>query len=133
MDLIKGIETEFSKVKTWFAKVFKALPAWNVIAATALNVAAPLVETIVDLANPAAGAILTPILTKIQADFGTVASLLASGNTTNLATFLNAIKTNLPQLLVAAQITDPDSVAKSTAAVTTIASEIDAILAAIPA
>lgn len=133
MDIIKDIETEFSKVKTWFSKVFKTLPAWNVVAATALNVAAPLVETIVDLADPAAGAVLTPVLTKIQADFGTVASLLASGNTTNVSTFLNAIKTNLPQLLAAAQISDPASVAKSTAAVATITSEIDAILAAVPA
>lgn len=127
------IVTEFEKVKAWFSKVFKKLPAWNVIALSALNTAAPLVETIVDLADPAVGAVITPIVTAIQADFGTVASLVSSANTTNLTTFIAAIKTNLGTLLTEAHITDTTSVAKAEAAFTDITSELEAILAAIPA
>jgi hypothetical protein len=127
------IVTEFEKIGKWFQGIFKKLPAWNVVALSALNVAAPLVETVVDLADPAAGAILTPILTTIQAKFGTAASLLGSANVTNLSTTLQSIMTDLPTLLSLADVKDEASQAKATAAVTTLTSELQAIIAAIPA
>lgn len=130
--MANAIVTEFEKIGSWFKRVFKKLPAWNVIAMSALNVAAPLVETIVDLADPAAGAVLTPILTSIQSKFGTVASLLGSADTTNLSSTLTSIVDDLPTLLEVANVKDATSVAKATAAITTIASELQAILAAIP-
>jgi hypothetical protein len=125
--------TEFDKIGKWFQSIFKKLPAWNVVALSALNVAAPLIETVVDLADPAAGAILTSVLTTIQAKFGTVASLLGSANVTNLSTTLESIVSDLPQLLSVANISNPESAAKATSAITDIESELQAILAAIPA
>lgn len=130
--MANALVTEFEKIGSWFKSIFKKLPAWNVIAMSALNVAAPLVETIVDLADPAAGAALTTILTAVQSKFGTVASLIGSANTTNLATTLTSIVDDLPTLLTVANIKDPASVEKATAAVTSIAAELQAILAAIP-
>ena len=122
----------FGKIENWFKKLFSHVPAWNVIALSALNVVAPLVETILDLADPAVGAIVTPIFTEIQADLGTLAQTFSAGSTTSVSALLNSILTNLPNLLTAAHITDPASVAKAQAAAATITSELQAILAALP-
>lgn len=124
--------TFFKNIEDWFKKVFKNVPAWNVIALSALNVAAPLIETVLALADPAAAAVVTPIFTAIQADLGTVSQVLATGSTTNLASLLNSVKANLPALLTAAHITDVASVEKANAAVAAITSELEVILAAIP-
>lgn len=123
----------FKKIEGWFATVFKNAPAWNVTALSALNIIAPLVETVVDLADPALGAVMTPIVTQVQAALGTTSQLLAAGNTSGLTGLLNSIQTNFSSLLTEAHITDPASVAKANAAATTLTSEIQAILAAIPA
>jgi hypothetical protein len=123
----------FSKIDNWFKKVFKKSTAWNVVALSALNVVAPLIETVLDLADPAAGAAVTPIFTEIQTDLGTVSQLLSSGNTSNLSALLNGIKSNFSALLTEAHITDPASVAKAQAAQATITSELEAIIGNIPA
>jgi hypothetical protein len=125
--------TEFEKIGSWFKSWFKKVPSWNVIALSALGVIAPLVETIVDLADPAAGAVITPIFTAIQSKLGTVASLLSSGSTTNLATTIQSILTDLPTILPLLNIKDAATQEKVTAATTSITSELEAILAAIPA
>ena len=132
MVMANAIVTEFDKIEAWFKSWWKKLPAWNVVAMSALNVAAPLVETILDLVDPAAAGVIEPIITEIQSKFGTAASLISSANTTNLSTTLTSITTQLPTLLSLANITNPASIAKASAAVTTISSEIEAILASIP-
>jgi hypothetical protein len=126
------VVTFFESIGSWFKKVFKNVPAWNVIALSALNTVAPIFETVFGLVDPAAAAIVTPIITAIQTDLGTVSQLLASGNTVNLTTLLNAIKANFSTLISEAHISDPESVAKAQAAEATITSELEAILAAIP-
>jgi hypothetical protein len=130
--MASGFVTFFENIGSWFKKVFKSVPAWNVIALSALNAVAPVFETVFALVDPAAATIVTPIITQIQADLGTVSQLLASGQTVNLATLLIAIKTNFATLLQEAHITDAASVAKANAAETTITSELEALISAIP-
>ena len=121
--------TEVEKIGAWFLKIFKKLPAWNVTALAALNVAAPYVEGVLAVVDPAVASVVDPIIQIVQTDLGTVSSLLAAGSTANLTTLLTAIKDNFATLLSEAHVTDPASVAKANA----FLSEIDAIAELIPA
>jgi hypothetical protein len=131
--MANAIVTEFDKAKAWFAKVWKKLPAWNVTAGVALNVTAGVLEGLLAAFDPTAAVLIDPIVQKIQTDFGTVASLVASANFTNVPTFIAAIKADLPTLLTVGQVTDTATVEKVTADTDTVIAELDAILAAIPA
>ena len=127
--MANAVLTEVEKIGSWFAKVFKKLPAWNVQALAALNVAAPYVEFVLEEADPAAAIVIDPIITVVQTDLGTVSSLLASGSTVNLATLLSAIKANFSVLLTEGHITNETSVAKADA----FLAEVTSISALIPA
>jgi hypothetical protein len=123
----------FSDIKAWFTKLFKNVPAWNVIALSTLNTVAPDAELVLSFVDPAAEAIAGPIITEVQADLGTLATLLKNGSTNSLSTFIAAIKANLSSLLTAGHITNPTSVAKATGIVSAINAELDSILASVPA
>jgi hypothetical protein len=124
-----AIVTEAEKITSWFKKIFEKLPAWNVTALSALNVAAPYVEGVLEVVDPAVAAIVDPIVPVVQADLGTVSSLLTPGSTVNLSTLLASIKANFSTLLSEAHITDPASVAKGNL----FLNKIDAIAGLIPA
>lgn len=122
------IKTAFEDIEGWFKKVFKSAPSWEVTALSAINTVAPEAELVLALVDPAAAVIVTPIITEVQADLGTVANLLKSGNTVNLGTFLTAIKTNLSSLLTDGHITDAASVQKATGIVAAIIGVVDSIV-----
>jgi hypothetical protein len=107
------LESIFGHVKNWFGKVFKTAPADTVIALSALNAVAPEVEIGLALVDPEAAAVADPIITEIQADLGTVATLLKSGNVAHLPTFISAVKANFAALLAAGHIKDTASQAKA--------------------
>jgi hypothetical protein len=130
--MANAVETFFSKIGKWFQSVFKKAPAWNVVALSALNVIAPLFETITDLVDPALGAIATPIITTIQSKLGAASQLIASADVSTLPTVLQSIVADLPQIESLVNVEDAATKTKVTAAVTTITSELQAILAAIP-
>lgn len=119
--------TVMDDIGAWFKKVFKKAQPWEVTALSAINTVAPEVELLLAFIDPAVAAIATPIITEVQADLGTVANLLKSGNTVNLGTFLAAIKSNLSSLLTAGHITDPASVQKATGIVGEITGVVDSI------
>jgi hypothetical protein len=123
----------FDDIGAWFKKVFKNAPSWEVTALSAINTVAPEAEIILTLVDPAAAAIVTPVVTEVQADLGTIANLLKSGNTVNLATFLTAIKSNLSNLLTEGHITDPASVTKATGIVNAIIGVVESIAAQVGA
>jgi hypothetical protein len=100
-------------VKAWFAKVFKNAPKDAAVALSALNTAAPLLEAVVGVIDPGAALAVDPIVTVVQADLGTVSSMLANNQITSIGTFLAAIKTNFGTLLTEAHVTDAASVAKA--------------------
>jgi hypothetical protein len=102
-------------VKSWFGKVFKSAPKDAAIALSVLNSAAPLFEEVLAVADPAVALVIDPVVTVVQADLGTVSSLLANNQITSVGTFLTAIKSNFSSLLMLGHITDPASVAKGQA------------------
>lgn len=103
----------FDDVKSWFSKVFKNAPKAAASALAVLNTAAPLFEAVVAVVDPALAVVADPIITIIQADLGTVSSLLANNQITSVASFLAAIKSNFSTLLTEGHITDAASVAKA--------------------
>ena len=103
----------FGDVKKWFAKVFKNAPKVAASALAVLNTAAPLFEAVIAVVDAPLAAVADPIITVIQADLGTVSSLLANNQIANIGTFLAAIKSNFSTLLTEAHITDTASVAKA--------------------
>ncbi len=100
-------------VKGFFAKVFKNAPKDAAVALSVLNSAAPLLEAAVTVEEPAVAAVIDPILTVVQADLGTVSSMLANNQISSVGTFLTAIKANFSTLLTEGHITNADSVAKA--------------------
>jgi uncharacterized membrane protein len=103
----------FDDVKSWFAKVFKQAPHDATVALSVLNTAAPLFEAVLAVVDPALAVVVDPIVAIIQADMGTVASMLQNNQITGIQSFLAAIKANFSQLLTEGHITDAASVAKA--------------------
>jgi hypothetical protein len=128
-----GIITVFDDIGAWFKKIFTKVQPWEVTALSALNTVAPEAELLLAFIDPVAAEIATPIITEVQADLGTVASLLKNQNTVNLGTFLTAIKNNLTTLLSAGHITNPASVQKATGIVGAIIGVVDSIAAQLAA
>ncbi len=100
-------------VKGFFAKVFKNAPKDAAVALSVLNSAGPLLEAAITVEDPAVAAVIDPILTVVQADLGTVSSMLANNQISSVGTFLTAIKANFSTLLTEGHITNADSVAKA--------------------
>jgi hypothetical protein len=125
--------TFFSKVETWFRKVFNDFPGWEKVASSTLTYVAPLLETAIALTagTPAAAEVAT-IIGKIQSDLGVAAVLIEILDTSaTLTGALSDIQTALPTLLTAVQVSDPTTVTKVTAIVTEIVGEINAVAASV--
>lgn len=103
----------FKDVEGWFAKVFKVAPKSATAALSVLNTAAPLFEAVIAVVDPSMAVVADPIIAVIQADLGTVSSMLANDQITGIGSFLSAIKSNFTTLLSEAHITDSTSVAKA--------------------
>lgn len=103
----------FDDVKSWFAKVFKNAPNEVASALAVLNTAAPLFEAVLAAVNPAVAIVVDPIVVTLQADLGTVASMLKNNQITGIQSFLAAIKANFTTLLSEGHITDEASVSKA--------------------
>jgi len=131
----------FHKAFSWLAKVFTNTD-WTHAAQVGITVASPLVETLATLIGGAqVGGEVTNIMNTIKTDFGVVTVTLsqiqagsANANTvTLLKNTLASIKTNLPELLVVADIKDAATKERATVVVTMLTGEIDAVLSSIPA
>jgi hypothetical protein len=131
------MKTFFHRIAAFFGR-FKDVK-WTQVASSTLRIAGPLAETLVALvAGEPAAAVLTDVINEIQTDLGAAAGLLASDQAATAAgasqvqALLGAVKSNLAQLLSAAQIKDAGTQAKVTAVVSSLTDEVDAILGSIP-
>jgi hypothetical protein len=133
------MKTLFSHIKTFLEKVFGSTN-WERVAINTLAVVGPLLTTLVTLtAGAPAGALGSKIISIVQADLQTAATLItsvqsgtATGAAAQLQNLLAGVKTNLTSLLTAADIKDADTQAKVSAIVNTVTEEIDAILTEMP-
>lgn len=125
----------FSKIGSWFKKVFGHAASWEKIASVTLTVAAPLTETIIGLtAGEPASAAVAKIISQIQNDMAAVSVTIESaGPTPTITSFLEAIDSNAKLLLTSGDIKDPATLAKVQEVVDVITGEIAAILAVLPA
>jgi hypothetical protein len=133
------MKTLFSHIKTFLEKVFGSTN-WERVAINTLAVVGPLLTTLVTLtAGAPAAALVSKIISIVQADLQTAATLItsvqsgtATGAAAQLQNLLAGVKTNLTSLLTAADIKDADTQAKVSAIVNTVTGEIDAILTEMP-
>ena len=119
----------FGQVKAELKKLFTHVPGWEASAAATLTYVAPMVETAVTLADPAAAPVVNALISKVQSAMAAAAVVIkTAGPTPTLVTYLNAINSDIAQVEGAAQIKDPATAAKLTALVGTITGEVNAIL-----
>lgn len=127
-----SVKSFFTSIEGWFVKTLKNAPAWNVTALSTINRLAPEAEMILSLVDSKDAAVVNPIINEVQADMGTLADLLKSGNTANVTSFAGAIQSNLKTLLTDGHISNPDSVAKATGIVEAINSALQSMLSGLP-
>ncbi len=121
----------FSKVGSWFKKVFGSAAKDEQVVSATLAVIAPLTETIIALtAGEPAAAAIAAIVKEVQVDLATAATLAttAGGSSVTIKSFLDAVVSNLKTLLSAGQIKDPVTATKVSATITGIIEEVEAIL-----
>lgn len=119
----------FDRVKAELKKLFKHVPGWEASAAATLTYVAPLVETLILIADPEAAPTVNLLIQKIQSAMAAAAVVVKdAGPAPTLVTYLHAITADLTQLEAAAGIKDPAQAEKLTATVATILGEINAIL-----
>ena len=120
----------FSKVKFELKTLFTHAPSWESSAAATLTYVAPMVETIVTLADPAAAPALDASISRVQAAMAAASVVIkAAGPTPTLVKYLNAINANAAELGSVAGIKDPQTAAKLESIVGVITAEVNAILA----
>lgn len=125
----------FSKIESWFTKIYGKAPTWEKTASATLTVAAPLVETIVTLvAGEPTAAAVGVVVSQVQSDVAAVAALISTaGPAPSISSILNAITGNLKALLTAGDIKDATTLTKVESVVNLVVGEFEAILKVVPA
>jgi len=120
----------FKQLADDFLKLFKKTPSFVHFALALVTYAAPFVEGVLAVTDPAAAALVDPIITRLETGLTTIYSLANQGTTSGatLATTLAAFQADLTTLESVAGIKDAATQAK----IATITSEVQAILALIP-
>ena len=130
----KKIEGFFSHIFSWFEN---DAAHFETSAATAISVAAPLVEELITLtAGTAAAAKVQAVVHQVVTDLNSTAAMLkgaeaAGGHT--VSGLLGDVVKNLPALLADADVKNSAHAAQIEGVVNTVVGEVQAILAAIPA
>lgn len=120
----------FARVKAELHKLFTHIPGWEASAAATLTYLAPMVETVLTLADPAAAPVVTALIEKVQSAMAASAVVIKdAGPTPTLLTYLSAINADIAQIESAAGVKDSATAAKLTAITGTITGEINAIIA----
>jgi len=133
MSFITSLENDFEKAGAWFEKLFGKASTWDKAALTAITIAAPLVEGILAVVDEPLELIVAPIITTVETDLTTAATLVSSATANpTLTGALNAVVNNLSGLLEIAEVKNSASVAKITTNVNAVVADIKAVLAALP-
>ncbi len=116
--------------KEW-ATVYKEAPAVENVLAATLKYAGPALQTVVTVeAGGSAGAVVGKVLADAQAGLVAASGLVYDfGATPTVGGVVSSVSSNLSGLLTAGHITNPTSIAT----VTKVVTELDALVAAIPA
>ena len=125
----------FSGIGGFFKRLFGSEQNWEKAATITLAVATPLVGTLLTLtAGPAASAAVLSIITQIQNDLKSVNDVIVTaGPAPTAETYLNSILVNLKELEASADVKDATHQQAVTLITTTLISEIEAVIAELPA
>lgn len=121
----KFFESAWSWIKKAFTTAENEAPA---IMATA-NAIAPEAEAIFALTDPAAAAIVNPIVNEVQADLATVVTMAKNGSFSSIPNFITSIKANFSTLVSEAHIKDAGSLAKAQGILSSIVAALNSISA----
>lgn len=129
----------FSKVVSFFSKLWKSSPTWSQQVSTGVKLAAPFVEAIIALlAGAPAAEEAQKIIAEIQCDLTAIATLAASahgGDTSTVAQInrlLASVSNDAGALLAGGHIKDPALVTEIETAVKLLTGEVAAITSALP-
>jgi hypothetical protein len=128
--IIKEVETFASKAEKELAKLWSKAPKFTDVALTTLTYVGPILETVFTIeGGTAAGAAATLVITKVQQELTAAKGLISAvGPTLSVQSLLSGISDDLQQLLIAANITNPASVAN----VNLVIGELKALVNAFP-
>ena len=132
--MVSDLRSFASRVEAEFKKMFKEAPSWAMVAEGVLTYLGPVVVTIVDVAGgPAMGAEAASVLSDIKTKLATAAAMVKMAeSTTGVEGVLAEIQADLPTLLGALQVSHPAAVEKVTAYTQIVATELAALLSALP-
>jgi hypothetical protein len=140
MSLFGKFKSFFEAVGSELEKLFGSAGFEQKVVAV-ISYAAPIVETIAQLAGgPAASALVTNIINAIKTDLATVSAVVQGGTVaagtptaTTVETALKSIQTNLASLLSAADIKSSAKAGEITTYVNLLSGEVNALLAGLTA
>jgi hypothetical protein len=119
----------FSELEADFKKLFGHAPTYIHLAISAISFGAPVVEMILSAVDPAAVAVVQPIVTRIEAGLATAYTLTKKGTSAGatLASTLTSVQSDLTTIESTAGIKSPETQAK----IATLLAEIQAVVALI--
>lgn len=135
MSFLGGFKSFFEKVGAELEKLFGGTASIEQRIQSVITYVAPLVNTIVTLADPAVAPIVAKIIATVQADLAAVSTVVQEGTAAagstgaqTATTALNSIKANLGTLLTDSGVKNAANFAKISAAANLIIGEIEAVL-----
>lgn len=130
-----SIGSFFSKVEAELKKLFGSTTVEQKIQSV-ISYVAPIVNTIISLADPAIAPFVAGVISTVQSDLATVSvvvqgAAVSAGSTAaqTVTSALNSVKANLAGLLASAEIKNSAKVSQITAATNLVIGEVDAALA----
>lgn len=131
----------FKKIGSFFSKLFTKAPSVLQVASSTLTLTAPLVEEIYTLVSgdPADATEAGNVIAEVQSGMAAASALIAQSHNSldastqqKLVTVLNAVKSNLGELLTVGHIKNPDTLTKVTAITNLAVGELEAIISSLP-
>jgi hypothetical protein len=136
MSILGKAKTFFEKVGTEIEKLFGGKASLEQKIQSVIAFTAPLVNTIVTLADPSIAPQVSKAVTVVQSDLATISTVVqgstvvpGSTGAQTAITALNSIKTNLNDLLTEAGVKNTAKFAQISAAANLVIGEVEAILA----
>jgi hypothetical protein len=134
-NVIKDLKSFAAKVEAAFKKLFGEAPSWITVAQGVLTYLGPVVVTILTVGGGSAlGDEANVIIGTIKSDLATALATVTTVNAANsLPTLLKSVQAQLPALLAAVKVSNPNTVSEIENYTNIIDTEITALLNAMPA
>jgi hypothetical protein len=140
MGILSSAKSVFEKVGAEIEKLFGGSASVEQKVQATITFVAPLVNTVVVLADPAIAPTVAKVISTVQADLALVSTVVqgatpapGSSAATTATTALNSVKTNLSELLTDSGVKNSANFSKISAAVNLIIAEVEAVLSGLSA